>query len=165
MQVKAFWCKETQSLIVKKEPLKDNIKNRSVDFLDCTVWFDADNKIQTDLFVKDSSKVTYLLPSSCHPGHITKNIPYSLAYRLKRICSRDSDLQKRLSELKSNLINRNYSKKVIDNAFQRVTLITREKALEKVFRPKKINPILAVTYDSRIVGIPQIVQKHLKRSV
>ena len=35
----------------------------------------------------------YLLPSSCHPPHICKNIPYSQAIRLRRICSSDTLFQ------------------------------------------------------------------------
>ena len=60
---------------------------RSVDFLDMRIWVDENGVIQTDLFVKAKAKNQYLLPSSNHPSHICKNIPYSLAYRIKRICS------------------------------------------------------------------------------
>ena len=54
-----------------------------VDILDTVLWIDESGMIQSDLFVKECKKVTYLLPSSCHAGHVTKNIPHSLGYRLK----------------------------------------------------------------------------------
>ena len=76
MEVKASWCKTTKTLKIEKKSLEKNVHNRSVDFLDTTIWFDENNVIQTDLFVKECAKVTYLLPSSCHLGHITRNIPY-----------------------------------------------------------------------------------------
>ena len=62
--------------------------------------------------------MTYLLPQSCHPGHISANIPYSLAYRLKRIVSCPDTFLIRLDELKKNLLTRNYSVKVVDEAFE-----------------------------------------------
>ena len=43
--------------------------------------------IQTDLFKKAGRKNQFLLPSSAHPKHTSKGIPFSLAYRLRRICS------------------------------------------------------------------------------
>ena len=59
------------------------------------------------------------------------NIPYSLAYRLKRIVSTPTTFDQRLTELKQNLLDRKYKKKVIDDAFKRVKLISREEALKK----------------------------------
>ena len=55
-------------------------EKKTVPFLDMQVSIDKDGFIQTDLFTKDTTRCQqYLLPSSCHPGHITKNIPFSLA--------------------------------------------------------------------------------------
>ena len=56
-----------------------NFQTRSVDFLDLSISIDDGGSIQTTLYTKPNLKVQYLLPSSCHPSHITKNIPYSLA--------------------------------------------------------------------------------------
>ena len=64
--MKVKWKKD-HGLIVNRENL-GNLRPRSVDFLDTTVWIDEVGKFQTDLFVKDTDKVTYLLPSSAHPG-------------------------------------------------------------------------------------------------
>jgi hypothetical protein len=44
----------------------------------------------------------YLLPSSYHPPHVTKSIPYSQALRIRRICSTDKFLKKWLDQLKNN---------------------------------------------------------------
>ena len=64
-----------------------NFKTRSVDFLDIHIWIDHEGWIQTDLFHKDGKKCQLLLPSSAHPGHCSRSIPYSIAYRLRRLCS------------------------------------------------------------------------------
>jgi hypothetical protein len=89
-----------------------NLENKSTVFLDTTVSI-KDNKIVTDLYRKETDKVQYLLPDSNHPSHIFKNIPFSLALRLVRICSSKTDLIKRLEELKIMLLSRKYNKKVI----------------------------------------------------
>ena len=89
-------------------------------------------KIQTDLFRKETSKPTAFLPSSAHPGHITSNIIYSLAFRILRICSDEEKFEKRLLELKTNLLlPRNYHSKVIDCQFKRVKNLPGENYLEK----------------------------------
>ena len=57
---------------------------RSVDFLDTTIWIDDHGLIQTTLYSRPSRVVLqYLLPSSSHPFHITRNIPYSQGYTLR----------------------------------------------------------------------------------
>ena len=77
-----------------------NLETKEVPFLDMKVRIDDNGFIQTDLHTKDTARVQYLLPSSSHPAHITRNIPYSLGYRLLRICSNPNDLSKRLEQLK-----------------------------------------------------------------
>ena len=94
-----------------------DVTKKSVPFLDMQVSIDSEGYIKTDLFTKETAKCTYLLPSSCHPAHITKNIPYSLGYRLLRICSDKNDFVKRLGELKTDLMSRNYHCKIIPILF------------------------------------------------
>ena len=91
---------------------------------------DNEGYIKTDLFTKETAKCTYLLPSSSHPSHISKNIPYSLGYRLLRICSNKNDFIKRLGELKQDLLSRGYHYKIIDEAFHRLKNMNRKSALE-----------------------------------
>ena len=63
-----------------------DFESRSTSFLDTVITI-KNGLIITDLYRKPTDKVQYLLPTSCHPKHIFKNIPYSLALRLVRICS------------------------------------------------------------------------------
>ncbi|XP_072037029.1 uncharacterized protein [Amphiura filiformis] len=84
-----------------------------INFLDVSVSKHSDGTLQSDLYCKPTDMHQYLLPSSCHPPHICKNIPYSQALRLRRICSSDVAFQHRSSELADHLKNRNYKKKVI----------------------------------------------------
>ena len=64
-----------------------NIANKSTTFLDTTISLQS-GELNTDLYRKPTDRVQYLLPNSCHPNHIFKNVPYSLALRILRICSK-----------------------------------------------------------------------------
>ena len=59
-------------------------------------------------FWEVSSRLPPLFPPlrSCHPSHISKNIPYNLCYRLLGICSNRETLEIRLKELKNLLLLR-----------------------------------------------------------
>ena len=87
-------------------------QTQSVPFLDTSVSV-KQGKFSTDLYKKPTDRCQYLLPSSCHPSHIVKNIPYNLAYRILRICSEKENLTKRLSELKTLLISREYRERKV----------------------------------------------------
>ena len=104
-----------------------------------------------------------MLPSSCHPAHITKNIPFSLAYRLKRICSEPEIFLKRLEELRHDLISRNYNPRIIETAFQKIKCIPREEALKKVVRSKTSDrEPFCVTYHPSLPSVAQTVRNHHK---
>jgi peptide-methionine (R)-S-oxide reductase len=72
-----------------------NHEKKSTTFQDTTVTIKG-RKVMTDLYRKETDKVQYLLPSSCHPSHIFKNVPYLLAPRLVRTW-RKKDCEKRPS--------------------------------------------------------------------
>ena len=95
-----------------------NFAEKKVHFLDVLVQIREDC-IVTDLYVKPTSVNQYLLPNSCHPTHIHHNIPYSLGFRLRRICSQEDDFRRRLEELRGLLLDRNYRPRVIDAAFKK----------------------------------------------
>ena len=78
-------CKTSHETI--KFTFDYDFKTRSEDFLDIHIWIDHEGWIQTDLFQKDGKKCQLLLPSSAHPGHCSRSIPYSIAYRLRRLCT------------------------------------------------------------------------------
>ena len=118
------------------------------------------DKFITDIYKKESSRCQYLLTSSCHPKHQTKSIIYSLAYRLKRICSDESKFELRLSELKKDLISRQYNAKVIDQEFDKARKITRKEALKKVEKKKNDQNVLVVEYHPGLPSISSILTKH-----
>ena len=79
-----------------------DFQTRTVVFLDLLIYVDENGYIQTDIHTKPNSKNPYLLPQSNHPSHISSNIPYSLAFRVKRNCSSPDLYTIRIAELRSN---------------------------------------------------------------
>ena len=108
----------------------------------------------------------YLLTSSCHPNSVTKNIPFSLALRIVRICSETETRDQRLSELREMLLNRDYRPGIVDAAINKAKAIPRSEALKRVVRPKTSErPVFVVKYDPRLPSVTQIVQKHWRSMV
>ena len=136
-----------------------NTETRSVPFLDMTVSIE-DGQFVTDLYKKETAVCQYLLPSSCHPGHQTRNIPYSLAYRLRRICSKEALFEHRLKELKSDLLSRQYNYKIIMEAFDRARKIPRAEALKKVEKTPSQREVFALTYHPGLPSVTNLVRKH-----
>ena len=133
----------------------------SLAFLDTSCSL-KNGKIIVDLYRKPTDRNQYLLTSSCHPAHVTSNIPFSLAYRIVRICTEPITRDMRLEELKTLLLARSYKPGIINVAINRAKAIPRTEALKKVVQNNKQSkrPILVVPYDPRLPGIPAIVKKH-----
>ena len=138
-----------------------NTTTKSVPYLDTQVSINESGFIETDLYKKSCAKVQYLLPQSCHPSHICRNIPFSLGYRLLRICSSEATFTQRLEELKEDLISRCYHVKVIQEAFDRLKEVTRSDALKKVTREQKTpRDVLSITYHPGLPQISKLISKH-----
>ena len=101
-------------------------------FLDVNVRL-LEGELMTDLFVKPTDTHQFLYPSSSHPYHCKKGIPYSQALRLNRICSDIESFNKRCNDL-GCVMERGYNEKMIWKQILRVRehfrkdLLAREKA-------------------------------------
>ena len=62
----------------------------SIPFLDVSCSLE-EGQIVTDLHKKETDRNQYLLPSSCHPKQTFKAIPFTLALRIVRVCSKGED--------------------------------------------------------------------------
>ena len=71
--------------------------------------------IAPSMYSKDTDTRQYLSPKSCHPIHITKNIPTTVAYRCRTNCSdkikNDIMFKEALIECKAYLIKSEYDEK------------------------------------------------------
>ena len=111
---------------IKFDTPQYNPENNSCNFLDMTISI-KDGRIQTDLYKKPTDVPSALLPSSAHPGHVSPNIVYSMAFQLLRICSTPELFQMRLKELQNDvLIPRDYKISVIQKAFDKVKALIRD---------------------------------------
>ena len=79
-----------------------NISTIQVPLLEVMVTL-LGNYNHTDFYSKPTNTFNYLHWSSCHPQHTRRSIPYSLAFRLVRICSSEAALTRRLNDLKHHL--------------------------------------------------------------
>ena len=100
-----------------------------VPFLDVKVML-LNGRLETDLYVKPTDKHHYLLKSSCHPSHTKQSIPFSMALRLRRICSTDEFFNTRSDALTSHLIKRGYKYRFVKDEIDKVRQIPRSRALK-----------------------------------
>jgi hypothetical protein len=90
---------ELQSFLSRTNNLHPSIKftheiyNTTISLLDTSSSL-SEGEQSTELYPKPNDTNQYLLSSSFHPPHVTKNISYSQALRTRRICSDDKSLKK-----------------------------------------------------------------------
>jgi hypothetical protein len=129
-----------------------------VTFLDTTTSIQNGN-ITTDLYTKPTDTHQYLLPSSCHPPHCAKNIPFSLAVRLRRICSNVDTFSSRSLELKQQLFNRKYNYKHLENSIQAAKNLSRDNVLEYKTKTQNTRTPLVITYHPDLPNISEITRR------
>ena len=66
--------------------------------------------------------------SSSHPSHVKDSIPYSQFFRLRRLCSEDSDFNSKCDEMSNFFSERGYPDSILFKALNRVQNINRESA-------------------------------------
>lgn len=103
----------------------------SLNFLDVTVYVGQDNKIHTDIFRKHTDTMSYVPFTSAHPYHVLKNIPYTLARRVRTIVSEENVRHKRYDELKDRLIQLKYPISLIDDAIKTANENTNRQELRE----------------------------------
>jgi hypothetical protein len=72
------------------------VSKTKISFLDTTTTVKREGNITTELYSKPTDKHQYLSPSSCHSKHCFQSIPFSLAIRIKQICSTVETTKQRL---------------------------------------------------------------------
>ena len=127
--------------------------------LDVTLHL-VDGFIRTDVYSKPTDSHLYLPPSSAHPKHVFRAIPFGVALRLRRNCSKDCFLNKRLKEYKGYLVDQGYPEELVSREFSRAASIPRNDLLQaKVRDSKKIFPFV-LTYNPNLPSINGLIKKH-----
>ena len=132
-----------------------------IEFLDTMVIVE-NNTLETDLYCKPTDKHIYLHKDSNHPTSVKKSLPYGMGIRIRRICSRETDYQKRRKELKIQLRKRGYSGKFIEREFRKVDNLERSNLLKYNANGKKKNRVpLVITYSKHLPDIQKITRNHM----
>ena len=120
-----------------------------IPFLDTFVTI-RDNKLVTKPHTKPTDNKQYILPSSCHPKHIIRSIPYSQALRIKRICTDHQTLIEELENLRGYFLNRKYSPHIVNDAINKVlrspTQAHKTAPPTKTKQEQPIPSVLVVTF-------------------
>ena len=104
----------------------------STNFLDVKVSkSESGNTLCTSLFTKPTDTHQYLHATSCHRSIYKRSIPYGQAVRLKSICFDEEDLQQKLNDLESWLIDSAYRAEAVRPEIRKVNSIDRNVLLEK----------------------------------
>ena len=136
-------------------------RNQTLPFLDVQVHL-HNNEIQTDLHTKPTDKHQYLLKSSCHPNHTERTIPFSLALRLRRICSTDTFFDQRCKELIAYLVKRGYNQSFLTKEINRVRCIPRHETLKPREENSNANRVpFDITFNPALPNPASTVRKHL----
>ena len=120
----------------------------------------VEGELMTDLLVKPTDTHQFLDPSSSHPYHCKKGIPYSQALRLNRICSDNESFDKRCNDLERWLMERGYNGKMIRKQILRAREHSRKYLLERE-KAKTSEPRLTfnITYYPVSQNIRNILQE------
>ena len=137
-----------------------DISSTSTHFLDVTVILNKDNTISTDLYVKPTDTHQYLLSTSAHPKHTKQSILYSLALRLRRICSNDDTFTRRMNQLLTYLTNRGYKRKHVRNEIRKASKITRQSSLQTKQKKHNNRTPFVVTYHPSIPQLHSIIHSN-----
>ena len=100
----------------------------NIPFLDVSVIHE-NGRLYTDLYSKPTDKDQYLYSHSCHPKHTKNSLPYCLALRLRRICSKKTCFSQHAKEMEYHLLQRGYTKGCTGDAINKASSISREDAL------------------------------------
>ena len=120
-------------------------------------------KIVTGLYTKPTDKHQYLLHSqSCHPLHTERAIPFSLAPRLRRICSTNEIFTLRTNGLIDYLYKLGYNRYFLQRKYSELTTSHRQKHSRPMtlqyWTNQNVFPFVT-TYNPALRSISSIIRK------
>ena len=134
--------------------------------MDTSIWVDSDGHLQSTLYCKPCRVVQFLSPTSSHPSHITQNIHFSLAYRLRRIVSTQQLFETNFEKLKAELSwysgDTTGAPSAVPSTRSSPSPGLPLCTLEKVVRPPCDRLVLVIPYDKRLPNITGILHHRWK---
>ena len=132
-----------------------------IEFLDVLTSI-KNNRIETELFTKETDKHLYLHSESSHPESTKRAIPYGLGVRIKRICSDSRSYEKNRLQIKNHLKNRGYHGNFVENELQKVDKLERQNLLSYRNKKKSMERVpLVLTFSKGLPNVRNILRKHM----
>ena len=109
-----------------------------------------------DLYVKSTD-------TSCHPNHVKNSIPFSIALRIRRICSTAEKFKQRTSELLEFLYKRGHKQRTYVQAqINKASQIPRRDTLYYQSKKYTDRPVCVTTYNPSLPHLNRIIRKPSK---
>ena len=114
------WRKELQKFMEDLNNHQPNIKFTYTFSKDCVPFLDLDIQLSggeftTNSNIKPTDRHQYLHFMPSHTNHTKRSIVYRQALRVSRICSRECDFRKHISEMKTYFLRRGYPKNLVES--------------------------------------------------
>ena len=110
--------------------------------------------------MKSTDTHQYLLHTSCHPNHVKKSIPFSLALRIRRICSTAEKFKQRTSELLEFLCKRGHKRQYVQAQINKAFQIPRRDTLYYHSKKNTDRPVFVTTYNPSLPQLNSIIRKY-----
>ena len=109
--------------------LTHEMSHEKIQLLDIEIFID-NQQFHTKEHRKETASNSYVKFGSAHPKHCFKGIVKSQMYRLRRLCSRDSNFTEAIGKLRQRCINSGYDKVMVDG------ILAQASTLERVLTPR-----------------------------
>ena len=114
---------------IKYEFEKSNANDEnSISFLDVKIAI-KNEVTTTDIFNKKTDTFNYVPFNSCHPRHTLRNIPFSLARRIRGIVSDPTLVSVRMDDMKRRLRAKKYPLRLINEGIRLALSMSRDSIL------------------------------------
>ena len=106
------------------------VGGKTVNFLDLNINLNSlTNKLNFSLYIKPTCTYSYVLSQSNHPSFIFKNIPKSIFFRIRRICSYLSDYLHFAHIFSLEFIKKGYDRDIVYKTSRMISDLDRDKIL------------------------------------
>ena len=104
--------------------LTHEVSKEKLILLDVEVYIE-DGMFHTKEHRKETASHSYIKFGSAHPTHSFKGIIKSQMYRLRRLCSKESDFISATNDLRNRCINSGYDEKLVDGILGQASTLER----------------------------------------
>ena len=138
---------------------------KSVDFLDTTVYIQANGHLGTTLYTKPTASYDYLHHNSYHASHVKNSLPKSQFLRIRRICTTLTEYDIHAAKFVNHFVKRNYNRAYVEQKQKEVRDMKRDEIL--TYRKKDETDTrvpLIITYHHKFTGISKVIHNCFQRA-